>query len=81
MDIEANTHEDPGERKRAARPTRRSLKASTVRNEMLRSLPPGYYLSRSGPDILFLHRPDGRFVAAFSVREEAREGVEETARE
>lgn len=41
-------------------------------------LPPGYYLERD-PDLLTLHRPDGSFVAAFSVSGAIWEAVERVA--
>jgi hypothetical protein len=40
-----------------------------------------YYLDDSDPDIVVLRRQDGYFVAAFSARGAAREGIVEAARE
>jgi hypothetical protein len=40
-----------------------------------------YYLDESDPDILVLRRQDGSFVAAFSARGAAKEGIAEAANE
>jgi hypothetical protein len=40
-----------------------------------------YYLDESDPDIVVLRRQDGAFVAAFSARGAAREGIVEAAKE
>jgi hypothetical protein len=40
-----------------------------------------YHLDKSDPDILLLRRPNGSFVAAFSVRGVTEEGICETAKE
>lgn len=83
MAMEGSTHRDPEERRSTTRRVDREraslARASAIRNELLRLLPPGYHLDGSDPDILFLHRPDGRFVAAFSVRGATHDGVAETA--
>jgi hypothetical protein len=44
-------------------------------------LPEHYYLDESDPDIVVLRRDDGTFVAAFSVRGAAKEGLVEAAQE
>lgn len=83
MAMEGSMHRDPEERRSTTRRVDREraslARASAMRNEPLRLLPPGYHLDRSDPDILFLRRPDGRFVAAFSARGATREGIEEVA--
>ena len=43
------------------------------------TLPPGYYLDESDPDIITLRRKDGTFVAAFSAQGVTREGIIEAA--
>ena len=40
-----------------------------------------YYLDKSDPDIVSLHRQDGAFVAAFSASGAIREGIVEAAKE
>ena len=40
-----------------------------------------YYLDESDPDIVVLRRQDGAFVATFSARGAAREGIVEAAKE
>jgi hypothetical protein len=40
-----------------------------------------YYLDESDPDIVFLRRQDGAFVAAFSASGATREGIVEAAKE
>ena len=40
-----------------------------------------YYLDESDPDIVFLRRQDGSFVAAFSARGATKEGIVEAAKE
>ena len=40
-----------------------------------------YYLDESDPDVLVLRRQDGTFVAAFSARGAATEGLLEAAKE
>lgn len=81
MAMEGSTHRDSEERRSTTRRVdrERASLASAMRNELLRLLPPGYQLDRSDPDILFLRRPDGRSVAAFSVRGATHDGVAETA--
>jgi hypothetical protein len=44
-------------------------------------LPNYYYLDESDPDMVVLRRDDGAFVAAFSARGAAKEGLVEAARE
>jgi hypothetical protein len=39
----------------------------------------GYYLDESDPDIAFLRRQDGAFVAAFSAQGATKEGILEAA--
>jgi hypothetical protein len=41
----------------------------------------GYYVDKSDPDIVVLHRQDGSFVAAFSARGATREDIVEAAKE
>jgi hypothetical protein len=41
----------------------------------------GYYLDESDPDIAFLRRQDGAFVAAFSAQGATKEGILEAAEE
>lgn len=67
---------DPEEREPAAR---RAGRASPANGAVVRLLPPGYHLDVSDPDILFLRRPDGRIVAAFSARGATHDGIAETA--
>jgi hypothetical protein len=43
------------------------------------SLPPGYRLDRSDPDVWALRRPEGWVVAYFSARGATREAMEQTA--
>lgn len=43
------------------------------------SLPPGYRLDMSDPDVWMLRRSEGWVVAYFSVRGVTREAIEETA--
>jgi hypothetical protein len=45
------------------------------------SLPPGYRLDRSDPDVWALRRPEGWVVAHFSAQGATREAIEEAARE
>jgi hypothetical protein len=40
-----------------------------------------YYIDKTDPDIVILRRQDGSFVAAFSARGAAREGIVEAAKE
>ena len=40
-----------------------------------------YYLDESDPNVVFLHRQDGSFVAAFSARGATKEGILEAAKE
>ena len=40
-----------------------------------------YHLDESDPDVVILRRQDGSFVAAFSARGAAREGIVEAAKE
>jgi hypothetical protein len=43
------------------------------------SLPPGYRLDRSDPEIWTLRRPEGWVVAHFSARGATREAIEQAA--
>jgi hypothetical protein len=43
------------------------------------TLPPGYYLDESDPDIIMLRRKDGTFVAAFSAQGATLDGIIEAA--
>jgi hypothetical protein len=43
------------------------------------TLPPGYFLDESDPDIITLRRENGAFVAAFSAQGATREGIIEAA--
>jgi hypothetical protein len=43
------------------------------------TLPPGYLLDESDPDIVTLRREDGTFVAAFSAQGVTREGINDAA--
>jgi hypothetical protein len=43
------------------------------------SLPPGYRLDRSDPDVWVLRRPEGWVVAYFSARSATREAIEQAA--
>ena len=43
------------------------------------TLPPGYLLDESDPDIFTLRRKDGTFVAAFSAQGVTREGINDAA--
>ncbi len=45
------------------------------------TLPPGYLLDESDPDIVTLRRKDGTFVAAFSAQGVTREGINDAARQ
>ena len=45
------------------------------------TLPPGYLLDESDPDIVTLRRKDGTFVAAFSAQGATKEGIREAAME
>jgi len=43
------------------------------------TLPPGYLLDESDPDIVTLRRKDGTFVAAFSAQGATKEGIKDAA--
>ena len=43
------------------------------------TLPPGYLLDESDPDIVTLRREDGTFVAAFRAQGVTREGINDAA--
>jgi hypothetical protein len=43
------------------------------------TLPPGYLLDDSDPDIVTLRRKDGTFVAAFSAQGATMEGIKDAA--
>ena len=45
------------------------------------TLPPGYMLDESDPDIVVLRRKDGTFVAAFSAQGATEEGIRDAAME
>ena len=45
------------------------------------TLPPGYLLDESDPDIVTLRRKDGTFVAAFSAQGPTKEGIRDAAME
>jgi hypothetical protein len=51
----------------------------TLRQEDEVSLPPGYHLDRSDPEVLVLRRAEGAVVARFSARGYLAESVEREA--